>query len=385
MNVAVIGAGFQGRLHVEKLSTIDDVDVVAICDTDDARAAEVATSFGVPGVYSDYRRLLDDHDLDLVTVCTMPVLHRDMTVAALDAGAHVLCEKPLAMNALEGREMLDAATAAGRLLTVGFNLRHTRSAQTLKRFVDSGRFGAAVYTRAWAKASQIPWWGQHYRRAVSGGGALAATAVHLLDLALWLAGGPEPATASASMRRLFPLKRDGTQPDEVAAAGYDAEDLISGHVRFTNGFWLSVEGSWVDNRPSVDGVPSWDYSLDAVGEHAQVQFDPLAIMVEGRDGDDRLGVGIRRRGGRQLPGLHRCAARRRRRRHPQLTAAAGACRGGARRAGDRRQPLPLRHPRPRSPRLHPPALPTTLNSHRACSASKTARPHALCELSVARP
>ena len=94
------------------------------------------------------------------------------------------------------------------------------------------------------------------------------------------------------MRRLFPTKRDGTQPDEVAAAGYDAEDLISGHVRFTNGFWLSVEGSWVDNRPSIDGVPSWDYSLDAVGEHAQVQFDPLSIMVEGRDGEVASALGV---------------------------------------------------------------------------------------------
>jgi predicted dehydrogenase len=283
VKVAVFGAGYQGRLHVERLSTIEDVEVVALCDTNDARAAEVAKSFGVASVYRNYRQVLDNHSLDLVTVCTMPFLHREMTVAALDAGAHVLCEKPLAMNATEGRAMLDAAEAAGRLLTVGFNLRHTASAQLLRRFVDSGRFGAPVYTRAWAKASQIPWWGQHYRRDVSGGGALAATAVHLLDLAIWLAGNPSPTTASASMRRLFPVKRGGTQPDDAAATAFDAEDLISGHVRFDNGFWLTIEGSWIDNRPSVDGAPSWDYSLDAVGEHAQIQFDPLSIMVEDAD------------------------------------------------------------------------------------------------------
>ena len=285
MKAAVIGAGYQGRLHVEKLGAVEDVEVVAVCDTDDARAAEVAAAFGVANVYGDYRQLLDAHDLDLVTVCTMPVLHHEMTVAALAAGAHVLCEKPMAMDAHEGRQMIDAAETAGRLLTVGFNVRFTRSAQVLKRFVDSGRFGDPVYTRAWARSSQIPWWGQHYRRAVSGGGALAATAVHLVDLAIWLAGNPHPSTASASMRRLFPLKRGATRPADVVADTYDAEDLVSGHVRFDNGFWLSIEGSWIDNRPSVDGVPSWDYSLDAIGEHAQVQFDPLAITVEDERGE----------------------------------------------------------------------------------------------------
>lgn len=285
MKVAVLGAGFQGRLHVEYLSAMEDVEVVAVCDTNSARANAAAADFGVAHIYDDYRRVLDAHVLDLVTVCTMPVLHREMTVAAFDAGAHVLCEKPLAMNAVEGREMLDAADAAGRLLTVGFNIRHTRSAQILKGFVDSGRFGTPVCTRAWGKASQIPWWGQHYRRDISGGGALAATAVHLVDLAMWLAGNPTPTTASASMRRLFPTKRGSTAPDEVAANAFDAEDLISAHVRFGNGFWLTIEGSWIDNQPSVAGVPSWDYSLDAVGEGAQVQFDPLAINVEDDGGE----------------------------------------------------------------------------------------------------
>lgn len=285
MKVAVIGAGFQGRLHVECLSVIDDLQVVAVCDPDETRAINLAAEFGVDHVYADYRSALDDHRLDLVTVCTMPVLHRQITVDALEAGAHVLCEKPFAMNADEGRAMIDAAEAAGRLLTVGFNLRYSRSAQILKRFVDRGDFGQPAYTRAWGKASQIPWWGEHSRKGLSGGGALASTAVHLVDLALWLAGSPTPTTASASMRRLFPAKRGPTAPDSRASAAFDAEDLLSAHVRFDNGFWMTVEASWIDNKPSVAGVPSWDYSLDAVGEFAQLQFDPLVIAVEDDDGE----------------------------------------------------------------------------------------------------
>lgn len=285
MKAAVVGAGYQGRLHVEYLSDIEDVEVVAVCDPDVARAEEVARAFGVDHVYPDHRLALDAHDFDLVTVCTMPVLHRQVTVDALGAGAHVLCEKPLAMNAAEGREMLDAARVADRLLTVGFNLRHTRSAQIMKRFVDRGGFGDPVYARAWGKASQIPWWGEHHRRTISSGGALASTAVHLVDLALWLAGNPTPTTASASMRRLFPTKRGSTAPDERAAAAFDAEDLLSAHVRFDNGFWMTVEASWIDNKPSVAGVPSWDYSVDAIGERAQLQFDPLVMAVEDEHGE----------------------------------------------------------------------------------------------------
>lgn len=285
MRVAVIGCGFQGRLHVECLTSLPGVEVAAVADTDPKRLDDVAGAFGVKGRFADYRALLDAGPYDLVTVCTMPVHHAAMTIAALERGAHVLCEKPLALDATEGAAMVDAARRAGRTLAVGFNMRFTPNSQTIAAFIAEGRFGRPVYTRAWARASQIPWWGEHYRKEISGGGALAATAVHFLDLALYFAGFPEPVTASASAARLFPVKRGATAPSEAAERAFTAEDLISAHVRFANGFWLDLDGSWIDNRPSVDGVPSWDYSLDAIGEKAQVRFDPLSIRVEDDRGD----------------------------------------------------------------------------------------------------
>ena len=181
--------------------------------------------------------------------------------------------------------MVEAARRAGRILAVGFNMRFTPNARAIAKFISDGRFGRPVFTRAWARASQIPWWGEHYRKEISGGGALAATAVHFLDLALYFAGFPEPTFASASMTRLFPRKRGRTAPDATAAARFTAEDLMSAHIRFANGFWLDLDGSWIDDRPSVNGVPSWDYSLDAIGEDAEVIFDPLAIRVETARGE----------------------------------------------------------------------------------------------------
>jgi predicted dehydrogenase len=285
MKVGVIGCGFQGRLHVECLQKINGVEVAAVVDTDPGRLAEVADRFGIERRYDDYRAMLDSGPFDLVTVCTMPLHHAAMTIAAFETGAHVLCEKPLALNASEGAAMVAAANRARRTLAIGFNMRFTPNARAIAAFIAEGRFGRPVYTRAWARASQVPWWGEHYRKEISGGGALAATAVHFLDLALYFAGFPKPVTASGNAIRLFPRKRGATAPSDTVAKRFTAEDLISAHVRFDNGFWLDLDGSWIDNRPSIDGVPSWDYSLDAIGEKAQAWLDPLAIRTEDGKGE----------------------------------------------------------------------------------------------------
>jgi predicted dehydrogenase len=285
MRVGVIGCGFQGSLHVECLQAVSDVEVVAICDTDTSRLDAVGSAHGVHGRYTDYRDLLERHELDLVTVCTMPVHHMRMTIDAFDTGAHVLCEKPLALSAAEGRVMLRAASAANRMLGIGFNMRFTPNAQIIKGQIEAGALGRPLYTHAWAKSSQIPWWGEHYRKELSGGGALAATAVHFLDLALWFAGFPRPVTVSASASQVFPTKRGPTAPDAAHAGRYNVDDLLSAHLRFEGDFWMTLQGSWVENIPShEDGSPSWNYSLDAIGEAAQAVFDPPSIRGE-RDGE----------------------------------------------------------------------------------------------------
>ena len=126
-------------------------------------------------------------------------------------------------------------------------------------------------------AGDVPWWGKHYIKAISGGGALAATAVHVLDLAIWLAGSPRPLTATASSARIFPRKRGAGAPSAEAREAFDVEDMLFGHVRFEGGFWLTLEGSWVWDEPG------WNYSLDLVGDAGQARMDPLRLAAE-RDG-----------------------------------------------------------------------------------------------------
>jgi predicted dehydrogenase len=278
LRVAVIGCGFQGRVHLDALRTIPGVEVVAVCDVDTERRGAVADEFGVVGRYADYGDLLDEHELDLVTVCTMPNTHREVTLAALAGGSHVLCEKPFALDLAEARELVEAARAADRFLSVGFNMRFTDNARALRNFVARGLVGTPLYARAWGRAGDPPWWGRHYEKSVSGGGALAATAVHLVDLALWMAGFPRPLSVSASAATVFPRKRRRTAPTAAAAAAYDVEDLISAHVRFEGGFWMTIEGAWVWDRPG------WDYSFELQGKSALLEFDPLRVTVERDDG-----------------------------------------------------------------------------------------------------
>jgi predicted dehydrogenase len=144
----------------------------------------------------------------------------------------------------------------------------------LKQFVVAGRLGRPLHTHAWTFATDIPWWAKHYVRAISGGGVLASTAVHILDLALWIADSPAPASASASMERVFPRKRGATAPSPVAAEEYDVEDMLAGHVRFTDGSWMTLEGAWAWDAPANS------YSFEMVGERAAIQLEPARVVIE---------------------------------------------------------------------------------------------------------
>lgn len=278
LRTAVVGCGFQGRLHVRGLSANPDAEVVAVCDRDEVRARRLAEDFGVADACADHRELLERHEPSLVTVCTMPDSHREIVVDALAAGSDVLCEKPMAHTLADARAMAAAARDSGRRLAVGFNLRFTQAALALRAAIDDGTLGTPVCARGSMLETQVPWWGPHQVEAISGGGAIAATAVHMIDLLIWLAGNPRPLTATASMARLYPGKRGERVPQAAQGRPYDVEDLAFGHVRFDSGFWLTVEGAWTWDAPGSE------CRFDFVGDLAQASAAPLRIWRE-RDGE----------------------------------------------------------------------------------------------------
>ena len=280
LRVAVLGCGAQGRNHLNAYAALPEIQIAAICDLDEARRNATGEHYGVPesGRFADYRDLLANAGpLDIVSICTMPISHREMTVAALDAGANVICEKPTALNLDEAQAMHAAAVRNGKLLTVGFNMRFLPAAQYLKQYVDEGGIGTPVWGHAWTMATDIPWWGKHYVKGISGGGVLASTAVHILDLALWMRGNPTPTTVSCSMATLYPRKRAVTAPSPQAHAEFDVEDTFNAHIRFTDGTFLSLTGGWSHDQPA------YSYSFELVGDRAAIEFAPLRV-VEERDG-----------------------------------------------------------------------------------------------------
>ena len=141
VRVAVVGCGFQGRLHLECLRRLPAGTVVAVCDRDPDRLDAAARDFEVPHAFQHHRDLLGGEAVDLLTICTMPDTHREIAVDALASAAAVLCEKPMAADLAAAVAMADAAERADRPLAVGFNLRFTTAAQTARSLSWTGGLG----------------------------------------------------------------------------------------------------------------------------------------------------------------------------------------------------------------------------------------------------
>lgn len=243
LRVGVIGLGM-GRTHIEGWRQHPHVDVVAIADADPARLQAVGEKFSIAARYANTEAMLAAGRLDAVSICTPNKFHKQLTLAALDAGCHVLCEKPMAMNAEEGRAMLAAAKHAGRRLMINFSFRFSAASRGLKAQVESGMFGEFYFGRtAWHRRRGMPGFGGWFgTKELSGGGPLIDLGVHRLDLALWLMGYPKPAWVLGSTH-------DPIASDLAAKSGkkFDVEDLAAALIRFENGATLIVEASWAAN------------------------------------------------------------------------------------------------------------------------------------------
>lgn len=243
IRVGVIGLGM-GRHHIAGYQTHPDAEVVAIADLDESRLQQIGDQYGVSTRYLSGEEMLQEEELDIVSIATPNKYHAPLTIAALEAGNHVLCEKPMAMSADEARQMLAAAEKAGKRLMVNFSYRFTEQSQALKDRVDAGELGDVYFARTvWHRRRGLPkfggWFGQ---KGLSGGGPLIDLGVHRLDLALWLMGYPKPVWVMGSAYN--PI---ATALAKEQGVDYDVEDLAVGLIKFDNGATLVVEASWAAN------------------------------------------------------------------------------------------------------------------------------------------
>ena len=244
LRVGVIGLNM-GRYHLRHYQDSPLCDVVAISEKQPQLLKHVGDEFEINKRYEDGFEMLQDDTFDIVSVVVPNRYHKAMTLAALDAGAHVLCEKPLALNAAEGREMVEAAKAAHRRLMINYTYRFHPSSWALHQQITSGRLGHAYHGRSvWHRRRGLPPFAgfKAGQKALQGGGPLVDLGVHRLDLALWYMGFPEPDWVLGSTYNHLAA-------EQAHHEGwlFDVEDFASGYIRFRNGASLSLEASWMAN------------------------------------------------------------------------------------------------------------------------------------------
>ena len=278
-NLGVIGTGWPGQQHARVMRAIPEARLYACADLDDARRAAFAQAFSPRKSYSDYRDLLQDREIDAVIICLPNFLHFHASLAALEAGKHVLCEKPPTMNAAEMKVLEAEAAQRGLVYYFGRQFRFTPGMRAAKRLIGDGRLGKIYHAHAtWVRSRGIPqgvggWFTAKER---SGGGALIDIGVHALDSAWYLMGTPQPLSVSAQVYRNFEhLVRDPV---------FDVEDAAFGFIRFDNGAVVYLETSWAANLP--DDIPTGDCfgrelnNSTIYGTKGTVRLKPLTFFED---------------------------------------------------------------------------------------------------------
>lgn len=256
VKVGIIGVGgIANGKHMPSLSKLKNVEMAAFCDIIEERAVEGAKKYGTADakVFTDYNELLKLDDIEVVHVCTPNNSHSPITVAALEAGKHVMCEKPMAKNSEEAKAMLEAAKRTGMKLTIGYQNRYRTDSLYLKKMCEDNELGDIYFAKALAiRRRAVPTWGVFLDEEKQGGGPLIDIGTHALDLTLWMLDNYEPEMVVGTTYH----KLSGKENAANAWGSWDpkkftVEDSAFGFVRFKNGATVILESSWALNTLQV--------------------------------------------------------------------------------------------------------------------------------------
>ena len=243
LKVGVIGLGM-GRNHVKSFQTHPGAEVTAVCDVDAELLQTRGDEYGVANRYTDAGEMFAKEGLDAVSIAVPNAYHAPLAIQALEAGLHVLCEKPMAMTVAEAEKMQAAAEKAAKNLMINFSYRFSEMSFALKEQVDAGVIGEIYFGRSvWHRRRGMPKFGGWFGiKELAGGGPLIDLGVHRLDLALWLMGYPEPVSVSGSAYNVIAKRKAAEEKKK-----FDVEDLACGIIKFANGATLILEASWALN------------------------------------------------------------------------------------------------------------------------------------------
>ncbi len=298
LKVGIVGiGGIANGKHLKTLAKLNDrVDMVAFCDIIKERAEKGAETHGVKGarVYSDYQKMFAHEKLDVVHVCTPNNIHAEIAIAAMEAGANVICEKPMAKTAASARAMLDARNRTGKLLTIGYQNRYRPDSQYLKRLCQDGVLGDIYFAKAHAiRRRAVPTWGVFLNEDAQGGGPLIDIGTHALDLTLWCMDNYEvDYVVGTSYHKLGPRAGEANAWGSWDPAKFTVEDSAFGFIKMKNGATVLLESSWALNIRQAGeaictlcgteaGADMWDGLRINGALHGQLYDNSILLNAKG--------------------------------------------------------------------------------------------------------
>ena len=249
LRMGIIGSGgiAQSR-HIPSYQQLpEQVELFGVYDVDYERAKEASVLFNITNVYERVSDMLKD--VDAVTICTPNKFHADLAVQALDAGVHVLCEKPMAMTVEECDRMIEAEKESGKVLSIAYHYRFMKEPRAAHQVIQEGEIGDPMVARVQAlRRRKVPGWGVFTNKQLQGGGSLIDYGCHFLDLSMWLMGNPKPVEVSGTT-----YNRLSKTPEQVNLWGafdhetFDVDDHVTAYIKFDNNVSMLFETSWSAN------------------------------------------------------------------------------------------------------------------------------------------
>ncbi len=280
LKIGIIGCGgIANGKHLPSLKAINRADIVAFCDLIPEKAEKAAKEYGTPDakVYTDYRELLKDESIDVCYVLTPNRSHADISIDALHAGKHVMCEKPMAKTAADARRMVEAAKETGKKLTIGYQHRQKNASKYVKGVVERGDLGEIYYGKAYAiRRRGTPNWGVFLNEYEQGGGPLIDIGTHSLDLTLYLMNNYKPRMVVGTTYKKVENAECG---NPWGGWGEDEnktlEDAAFGFIVMENGATITLEATWALNTDKP--IPEGSCRLCGSKAGASILYDEVVV------------------------------------------------------------------------------------------------------------
>ncbi|MBS6196458.1 MAG: Gfo/Idh/MocA family oxidoreductase [Clostridiales bacterium] len=256
LKIGIVGCGgIANGKHLPAIKKNGKFEIVALCDLIEERAVKAREEYATPEarIYTDYEELIKE-DLDAVYVLTPNNAHAPVAIAAMKAGKHVMCEKPMAKTYAEAKEMVETAKETGKILTIGYQNRYRADSQFLKAACENDDLGEIYFAKAHAiRRRAVPTWGVFLDEEKQGGGPLIDIGTHALDLTLWTMNNYEPESVTGSVfRKLADQTNTGNAWGDWDPEKFTVEDSAFGFIKMKNGAAIQLEAAWALNSLEVD-------------------------------------------------------------------------------------------------------------------------------------